>query len=77
MKEHITIAALVKNIFTGKSNNDNTKFTIKKKKWIPNKGIYLDCLTKHTLQAKYVIKNILASSFWSHRYGAPIKLIPK
>ena len=61
MKKQVTVTASMKNIFIGKSNNDDTQFTVKEKKWTPNKGIYLDCLSEHTLQVKRIVKSILAN----------------
>ena len=49
------IIVSVKNIYISKSQNDdqdNRRFTINKKKWVPNKGIYFEYLSKHTLMAK-------------------------
>jgi len=79
MKSDVKIAVSVKNTFIEKSDSDDssTKFKLYEKKYVPNKGIYLECLSKYAIQAKRVIKSILSSSFWANRYGVPVKLILK
>ena len=60
LKGKIPLACTVKNILTGKTQEEDNNYIVKRK-WTPNKGIYIECLTKDTLEVKRIIKLILKS----------------
>ena len=60
MKREIALAYTVKNIFIGKTQEEDKNYIVKKK-WTPNKEIYTKCLTGDALEVKRIIKLILKS----------------
>ena len=76
LKREIPLACIVKNIFAGKTQEEDKSYIVKKK-WTPNKGIYIEYLTGDTLEVKRIIKLILKSLSWHKRYSCEVELIPK
>ena len=76
MKKEIKLSCAVKNMFIGKSDKDDERKIIKKK-WTPNKGIYIDTLKQDMFEVKRIIRLILKSPAWKKRHGALIKFFPK
>ena len=76
MKKDIKIVCIIKIIYVGQSNNSEKEYKINRK-WVPNKGIYIEILLEYAIEVKRIIKKILVLEHWFKQHGAPVKFIPK